>query len=347
MMGAACLPRPAHRHARRPCPSKRRRRAPSKKSSRPSARTRWPPPAKRLGFSRGIVPTAARLWTAARRLIFAKGNDSHDYKYSSAVLEDYLSRHSGLARPLPGRQHVPAAWLRCRRHGFVSAHARSGAEYLTARIRLASARPRSEREASCGAQKKPTRFTSWALSSPTRSASEPITWHGSAWITDRLVNRHLPVRHAGCPRFVLEVVPGDSRDSAWFARRGAGLGGEGIAWPSRIHGPRRTVPSWSCRQGKYVYHGARFCRYGRQSTCLVANHAVAGIHSRGGGMSQISPAWAGWGISHARPNTPNRQAAFQRCAMDCIRLLKPRQKYLHSIAHDRHFGPTEMIANWR
>ena len=26
---------------------------------------------------------------AARRLIFAKGNDAHDYKFSSAVLEDY------------------------------------------------------------------------------------------------------------------------------------------------------------------------------------------------------------------------------------------------------------------
>ena len=28
---------------------------------------------------------------AARRLIFAKGNDSHDYKFSSAVLEDVHS----------------------------------------------------------------------------------------------------------------------------------------------------------------------------------------------------------------------------------------------------------------
>ena len=29
------------------------------------------------------------LADAARRLIFLKGTDSHDYKYSSAVLEDY------------------------------------------------------------------------------------------------------------------------------------------------------------------------------------------------------------------------------------------------------------------
>ncbi len=31
------------------------------------------------------------LWGTARRLIFAKGNDSHDYKYSSAVLEDFYN----------------------------------------------------------------------------------------------------------------------------------------------------------------------------------------------------------------------------------------------------------------
>jgi hypothetical protein len=29
------------------------------------------------------------LITAARRLIFSKGTDSHDYKFSSAALEDY------------------------------------------------------------------------------------------------------------------------------------------------------------------------------------------------------------------------------------------------------------------
>src|SRR4029077_348979 len=30
------------------------------------------------------------LMKGARRLIFTKGNDSHDYKYSSATLEDYF-----------------------------------------------------------------------------------------------------------------------------------------------------------------------------------------------------------------------------------------------------------------
>ncbi len=43
------------------------------------------------------------LANAARRLIFLKGHDSHDYKYSSAVLEDY-----GLMAP-PWRDRYLAA----------------------------------------------------------------------------------------------------------------------------------------------------------------------------------------------------------------------------------------------
>jgi hypothetical protein len=49
----------------------------------------------RLAASRKILsylrlsPDAKPLADAARRLIFLKGHDSHDYKYSSAVLEDY------------------------------------------------------------------------------------------------------------------------------------------------------------------------------------------------------------------------------------------------------------------
>jgi hypothetical protein len=34
-------------------------------------------------------PQPEKLIDAARRLIFLKGNNSHDYKFSSAVLEDY------------------------------------------------------------------------------------------------------------------------------------------------------------------------------------------------------------------------------------------------------------------
>src|SRR5207237_947577 len=40
--------------------------------------------------------SAERLIAQARRLIFLKGTDSHDYKFSSAVLEDYY--------------HVSPAW---------------------------------------------------------------------------------------------------------------------------------------------------------------------------------------------------------------------------------------------
>ena len=39
--------------------------------------------------SGAVAPEA--LQAAARRLIFLKGNDSHDYKFSSAVLEDYAN----------------------------------------------------------------------------------------------------------------------------------------------------------------------------------------------------------------------------------------------------------------
>ena len=39
---------------------------------------------------------ASELMTAARVLVFLKGNDAHDYKFSSAVLEDYY--------------HVSEAW---------------------------------------------------------------------------------------------------------------------------------------------------------------------------------------------------------------------------------------------
>lgn len=37
--------------------------------------------------NKSVEPAA--LMTAARRLVFAKGMDSHDYKFSSAALEDY------------------------------------------------------------------------------------------------------------------------------------------------------------------------------------------------------------------------------------------------------------------
>jgi hypothetical protein len=44
---------------------------------------------KTLGLAAANKVDAAALMTAARRLIFLKGTDSHDYKFCSAALEDY------------------------------------------------------------------------------------------------------------------------------------------------------------------------------------------------------------------------------------------------------------------
>jgi hypothetical protein len=42
-----------------------------------------------LALLDGNKADAETLMTAARRLVFLKGNDAHDYKFSSAVLEDF------------------------------------------------------------------------------------------------------------------------------------------------------------------------------------------------------------------------------------------------------------------
>jgi hypothetical protein len=46
---------------------------------------------KTLAYLSGNPDGATALMAAARRLIFAKGRDSHDYKFSSAALEDYYN----------------------------------------------------------------------------------------------------------------------------------------------------------------------------------------------------------------------------------------------------------------
>jgi hypothetical protein len=51
---------------------------------------------KTLALLEAKGPQAEALMAAARRLIFLKGRDSHDYKFSSAALEDYY--------------HVTPAW---------------------------------------------------------------------------------------------------------------------------------------------------------------------------------------------------------------------------------------------
>jgi hypothetical protein len=45
---------------------------------------------KMLSFLDAEGNSVAALMTAARRLVFSKGMDAHDYKFSSAVLEDYF-----------------------------------------------------------------------------------------------------------------------------------------------------------------------------------------------------------------------------------------------------------------
>ena len=64
------------------------------------------------------------LIDAGRRLIFLKGTDSHDYKFSSAVLEDYCVHRARVARPLPGREPLLAEGLRRARLRPGEAHAR-------------------------------------------------------------------------------------------------------------------------------------------------------------------------------------------------------------------------------
>ena len=65
-----------------------RHRGPSRRSSPRRAATGRPPPARRWPTCRPGT-TREPLIDAARRLVFLKGNDAHDYKFSSAVLEDY------------------------------------------------------------------------------------------------------------------------------------------------------------------------------------------------------------------------------------------------------------------
>ena len=50
-----------------------------------------------------------KLINAARRLVFLKGTDSHDYKFSSAVLEDYFHISPGFRR-----QYLAAATFKLR-----------------------------------------------------------------------------------------------------------------------------------------------------------------------------------------------------------------------------------------
>ena len=46
---------------------------------------------KALAYLQAGHEPASPLIHAARRLVFLKGDDAHDYKFSSAVLEDYYN----------------------------------------------------------------------------------------------------------------------------------------------------------------------------------------------------------------------------------------------------------------
>ena len=74
-----------------------------------SSRDRMTAAAQGAGLLAGRVTTRDSLIDAARRLVFLKGDDPHDYKFSSAVLEDYYQRLARLARPLPGLEPAPVA----------------------------------------------------------------------------------------------------------------------------------------------------------------------------------------------------------------------------------------------
>ena len=84
---AARRPRPRRARARRP--RRRRGTRPSPRSSPPIGRDRRTAARKALGYlERG--GSADLLFAAARRMIFHKGRDSHDYKYGAAVWEECL-----------------------------------------------------------------------------------------------------------------------------------------------------------------------------------------------------------------------------------------------------------------
>ena len=73
-------------------PRRRRSRAetrPSARSSRPSTTTGRKPAPRRMAYlGRGGSPDL--IFDAARRMIFHKGRDSHDYKYGAALWEECL-----------------------------------------------------------------------------------------------------------------------------------------------------------------------------------------------------------------------------------------------------------------
>ena len=85
--GAARRARHGSISSSRPRPRRRRTARRRSRPSSPRAATR-PPRRTALAYLQA-GHEAEPLIQAARRLVFLKGDDAHDYKFSSAVLEDY------------------------------------------------------------------------------------------------------------------------------------------------------------------------------------------------------------------------------------------------------------------
>ena len=84
----------------------------STRSSPSSAATQCRPPAKRwrrLNTQTDDSSSAEELIDAARLLVFLKGNDAHDYKFSSAILEDYYHVSPEWRNKYLALEHVQAA----------------------------------------------------------------------------------------------------------------------------------------------------------------------------------------------------------------------------------------------
>ena len=109
-------------------------------------RTSSAPPARRWRLLQNQREQVAPLMTTARRLIFAKGTDSHDYKFSSAALEDFYHVTPRVAQSLPRRQRLLAQRLRRQRHAAVAAHARGPGEWVIQRAKNHQGSQRLERD---------------------------------------------------------------------------------------------------------------------------------------------------------------------------------------------------------
>ena len=79
---------------------------------------------------------ATALIGAARRMVFLKGTNSHDYKFSSAVLEDYYNISPACAQPLFGHGRLQPAGFVEPRHGAIPRSEMRSRDSPTVRSRI-------------------------------------------------------------------------------------------------------------------------------------------------------------------------------------------------------------------